>query len=236
MPEDFFRQGKLEMATEAFQAGPQVMLWGDCLANRIAVVALLLLMLIELADFLRTVPKIWDCVQMWRANIGLEHSISTARSRNNAAITVALGWILVADRYGIYPAAWIDSLAYGWSAAALLGVVIAYPLLRRIALLLCAPKRMHGDDLHALHKAMFTYFIPSGLIMMLTAGAMSVAGCRDALVCMVLQYELLVFWLFAIIRTAQILSSKQSILATILYLCGLEFLPAGAVVATAVLL
>ena len=78
MPEDFFRQGKLEMATEAFQAGPQVMLWGDCLANRIAVVALLLLMLIELADFLRTVPKIWDCVQMWRANIGLEHSISTA--------------------------------------------------------------------------------------------------------------------------------------------------------------
>ena len=225
MPEDFFRQGKLEMATEAFQAGPQVMLWGDCLANRIAVVALLLLMLIELADFLRTVPKIWDCVQMWRANIGLEHSISTARSRNNAAITVALGWILVADRYGIYPAAWIDSLAYGWSAAALLGVVI-----------LCAPKRMHGDDLQALHKAMFTYFIPSGLIMMLTAGAMSVAGCRDALVCMVLQYELLVFWLFAIIRTAQILSSKQSILATILYLCGLEFLPAGAVVATAVLL
>ena len=71
------------------------------------------------------------------------------------------------------------------------------------------------------------------LIMMLTAGAMSVAGCRDALVCMVLQYELLVFWLFAIIRTAQILSSKQSILATILYLCGLEFIPAAVLITAA---
>lgn len=236
MLQDFFTKGQLEMPQELGLAQEIVVGWGDCMANKIAMVVFIALVLIDLADMLRTMPKIWDCISLWRANLGLEHSLSTARSRNNSALVMSIGWVLLMDCYGIYPAKWLQNLGYGWSAAATAGVLIVFLALRRLCFQAFKPKRMNGEELRAVHNAMITYFIPQSILMLCSAGILNIIGADSSLICMIIRYEIAACWIFDAMRTGQILSGKVSSLATILYLCGLELLPASVLVATALLL
>ena len=58
----------------------------------------------------------------------------------------------------------------------------------------------------------------------------------DSVIRTVLLVEMIPMWLLALVRIAQILGGRFSGLESFLYLCGLEIVPAAAVVASAVLL
>ena len=236
MLQDIFTQGTLEMSDAPVAAAVRAIRWGDVLSNRILAVVVIGAVLLDLSDLMQIFPKIMDCIRRWKANIGMEHSLSVARSRNISAMIWAAAFCLAADRLDLYPARWMDRIPAGWTVAAMFGIALAYVLVRKILSLVAMPRRLGAEKSQAAHCAIYTYFIAFAVAALCTMGIMMVLHSPEESVRSVILWMFAAFWLLSFVRTAGILASQYGVLTTFLYLCALEILPAGLVVASAVFL
>lgn len=235
-PSDIFIQGKLEMSAVPVQEAAQVMLWDDFLLNRVLVVAAVLIGIAGLRDLLRLLPELLYCFSRPRASVSLEYNTSVVRMRNTAALISILPFCLLADRFGLFrPELW-SAVPEEWSAPATVGVFLAYLLLRTVCSALIRPPRLSGTAADAVRRSPWNYFILLTLLMLLTAGLLYIFRPSDTVVRITLYAETALFFLLSLLRSGQILASGFSGLTTILYLCGLELLPAAALAACAVFL
>lgn len=235
-PSDIFIQGKLEMSAVPVQEAAQTMLWNDFLLNRVLVVAAVLIGIAGLRDLLRLLPELLYCFSRPRASVSLEYNTSVVRMRNTAALISILPFSLLADRFGLFrPELW-SAVPEEWSAPATVGVFLAYLLLRTVCSALIRPPRLSGTAADAVRRSPWNYFILLTLLMLLTVGLLYIFRPSDTVVRITLYAETALFFLLSLLRSGQILASGFSGLTTILYLCGLELLPAAALAACAVFL
>lgn len=233
---DIFIQGKLEMSAVPVQEAAQAMLWDDFLLNRVLVVAAVLIGIAGLRDLLRLLPELLYCFSRPRASVSLEYNTSVVRMRNTAALISILPFCLLADRFGLFrPELW-SAVPEEWSAPATVGVFLAYLLLRTVCSALIRPPRLSGTAADAVRRSPWNYFILLTLLMLLTVGLLYIFRPSDTVVRITLYAETALFFLLSLLRSGQILASGFSGLTTILYLCGLELLPAAALAACAVFL
>ena len=235
-PSDIFIQGKLEMSAVPVQEAAQTMLWNDFLLNRVLVAAAVLIGIAGLRDLLRLLPELLYCFSRPRASVSLEYNTSVVRMRNTAALISILPFCLLADRFGLFrPELW-SAVPEEWSAPATVGVFLAYLLLRTVCSALIRPPRLSGTAADAVRRSPWNYFILLTLLMLLTVGLLYIFRPSDTVVRITLDAETALFFLLSLLRSGQILASGFSGLTTILYLCGLELLPAAALAACAVFL
>lgn len=235
-PSDIFIQGKLEMSAVPVQEATQAMLWDDFLLNRVLVVAAVLIGIAGLRDLLRLLPELLYCFSRPRASVSLEYNTSVVRMRNTAALISILPFCLLADRFGLFrPELW-SAVPEEWSAPATVGVFLAYLLLRTVCSALIRPPRLSGTAADAVRRSPWNYFILLTLLMLLSVGLLYIFRPSDTVVRITLYAETALFFLLSLLRSGQILASGFSGLTTILYLCGLELLPAAALAAYAVFL
>lgn len=235
-PSDIFIQGKLEMSAVPVQEAAQTMLWNDFLLNRVLVVAAVLIGIAGLRDLLRLLPELLYCFSRPRASVSLEYNTSVVRMRNTAALISILPFCLLADRFGLFrPELW-SAVPEEWSAPATVGVFLAYLLLRTVCSALIRPPRLNGTAADAVRRSPWNYFILLTLLMLLTVGLLYIFRPSDTVVRITLYAETALFFLLSLLRSGQILASGFSGLTTILYLCGLELLPAAVLAACAVFL
>lgn len=235
-PSDIFIQGKLEMSAVPVQEATQAMLWDDFLLNRVLVVAAVLIGIAGLRDLLRLLPELLYCFSRPRASVSLEYNTSVVRMRNTAALISILPFCLLADRFGLFrPELW-SAVPEEWSAPATVGVFLAYLLLRTVCSALIRPPRLSGTAADAVRRSPWNYFILLTLLMLLTVGLLYIFRPSDTVVRITLYAETALFFLLSLLRSGQILASGFSGLTTILYLCGLELLPAAVLAACAVFL
>lgn len=235
-PSDIFIQGKLEMSAVPVQEAAQTMLWNDFLLNRVLVVAAVLIGIAGLRDLLRLLPELLYCFSRPRASVSLEYNTSVVRMRNTAALISILPFCLLADRFGLFrPELW-SAVPEEWSAPATVGVFLAYLLLRTVCSALIRPPRLNGTAADAVRRSPWNYFILLTLLMLLTVGLLYIFRPSDTVVRITLYAETALFFLLSLLRSGQILASGFSGLTTILYLCGLELLPAAVLAAYAVFL
>lgn len=235
-PSDIFIQGKLEMSAVPVQEAAQTMLWNDFLLNRVLVVAAVLIGIAGLRDLLRLLPELLYCFSRPRASVSLEYNTSVVRMRNTAALISILPFCLLADRFGLFrPELW-SAVPEEWSAPATVGVFLAYLLLRTVCSALIRPPRLSGTAADAVRRSPWNYFILLTLLMLLSVGLLYIFRPSDTVVRITLYAETALFFLLSLLRSGQILASGFSGLTTILYLCGLELLPAAALAAYAVFL
>lgn len=235
-PSDIFIQGKLEMSAVPVQEAAQTMLWNDFLLNRVLVAATVLIGIAGLRDLLRLLPELLYCFSRPRASVSLEYNTSVVRMRNTAALISILPFCLLADRFGLFrPELW-SAVPEEWSAPATVGVFLAYLLLRTVCSALIRPPRLSGTAADAVRRSPWNYFILLTLLMLLTVGLLYIFRPSDTVVRITLYAETALFFLLSLLRSGQILASGFSGLTTILYLCGLELLPAAALAACAVFL
>ena len=229
--EEVFRSGTLEMSASPLSglaAGPA---WSDLPANRILAVAAIILTIISLPDLFRIAPHLGYAFSRSRGAAELEHSLGTARTRNAVALLFLLPFCLVADRYAPVRPAFLPQPSAAWSAPLTFGLFAGWLLVRRLCYALLRPRRMGAEAFAALRNNPYNYFIPLTVLMLLSCGCISLVGASDALVRTVLCWEIAVFALFCLFRSGQILNAHCSGFATIMYLCGLEIIPAAAYVA-----
>lgn len=226
--------GTLHLPVSPEASSPLV--WSDVTVNRILVVAALILFFVILRDFLRLLPLLTGAIVRSRANIEIEHSVSQARNRNRCAMAMLPVLALLMDRYGLYPAEFLQALPAEWRVAACFGVLAACVLLRYLVSLFVQRRKLDGESRLAVHCALYNYFLAFMPLMLLTVGVLWIFRAPDSVYRMALWVELIACVCLALLREWQILASKYSPLQTFLYLCALEALPLACLVVPAVLL
>lgn len=231
---DIFKSGNLGMSSEPLRAMVPEAAWSDVLVNRIIIVVAVALVLLALKEIVNFVPEAWYCLKRARGSVNLEHSISTARSRDIIALINVLPFCLLVDYFGIIR---IPGLPAWLGAASVACVLAVYLLLRRIAYALCKLRRKFGYEIAvAAHRVIYTFFIILTWVILATLGVMHLFDIDKELIRKIVIIETAVLYLLSFIRTGQILTQKCSGISTILYLCALEILPTSLLVAGAMLL
>lgn len=233
---ELFRQGRLEMSAAPLPELQSPAEWNDLLLNKIAIVLSVVLVLIYLKDIIRLIPPLLYALDRKRGGESLEYNVSAARMRNTVALIYTLPFCLIADYCGAYRPGFWSMVPPEWSSAATLGVMLAYFLLRRLCYAAIRPGKMSAESLATLKHSLYNYFIALVSVAVPTIGILPLFSVREDIISTVFLALTGLAFAFATVRAWQILKSRRSPLPTILYLCGLEILPAAAVVASAVLL
>lgn len=226
--------GTLHLPTSPGALPPAV--WADATVNRILVVVMLAAALQVLRDYLRLWPLLTGCLVRSRGNVEIEHSLGMARSRNRCGL-VGLGILaLLADRYCLYPAAFLTELAPGVRTAALLGVLVGYLLLRGILAGVFRKAKLDSEARAAASRALWNYYLAVLPLMLLSVAVFWLFHVVNDTARIVLWAELFVVLAFTLFREEQILKGKYFVLQTFLYLCGLELIPLATLIAVAAVL
>ena len=128
MLEEVFKSGRLEMSATPLADLADAGAWGDLTVNRILAVVAVGLMILSLPDLLRLVPHLLYSFDRSRGSVELEHSLGTARTRNVAALSFALPFCLLLDRYALVRPRFWEHIPASWSAPAVLGLLAAFRL------------------------------------------------------------------------------------------------------------
>lgn len=233
---ELFKQGRLEMSAAPLPELQSPAEWNDLLPNKIAIVLSVVLVLVYLKDIIRLIPPLLYALDRKRGGESLEYNVSAARMRNTVALIYTLPFCLIADYCGAYRPGFWSMVPPEWSSAATLGVMLAYFLLRRLCYAAIRPGKMSAESLTTLKHSLYNYFIVLVSVAVPTIGILPLFSVREDIISTVFLALTGLAFAFATVRAWQILKSRRSPLPTILYLCGLEILPAAAVVASAVLL
>lgn len=236
MLEDIIKPGTLEMSAVPVPPSGIGLAWGDLLVNRLLVVAAVFLFLITFRDIIRILPDLLGCIDRARANVSLEHSLNVARTRNMVAWETALAFCLLIDRFDLYSPDFWQAIPDQWSTPATIGILLAFLIIRHLLFILLKPVRISQEGANTIHHTPYNYFIISTAVLLATAGLMAVFHCPDHVIRSVLLWETAGLYFLTLVRTGQIISYYCSTFATFLYLCGLELLPAGLLIASVVAL
>ena len=208
--------------------------WTDWPAHGWMLVASAFILLLFLPETGKLLPALTGCLARSRGNLEIEHSVSNARSRNHIARAFWLVFLVMADRYRLYSPSFIAPWSEVWlRIGELAGVSAVYLLLRYIlhaVLLQIGHRRLHFETRSAIRRGLYNYFICFVLLALVSICILCIFNASDGVCRNVIWAELALLWLVALVREGQILQSNFSGLTTILYLCGLEILPAGALV------
>ena len=232
-----FTSGKLEMSERFTEGFPeQALTWSDFPVNTALLVLATFLLLISIKVFLGIAPLLLDSLTRWKACVNIDASVQLKNDRNTLAVFATLLMALVADRYHFFSAGILDNVPEEWSSPVTLGIIIVWLLVRHLCFYFCSLKAPRPETFRTAHKSFFNYWILATLLLALTAGVISFTNIPDATGRSILLYELAVMYLIAILRKSQILLSYCGPLTTFLYLCALEFIPTGALIAGCILL
>ena len=201
----------------------------------VLVIVSVLLGIVLLKRFIQFFPYMADCVLRARGSLALEKSVRTSTDRDILGVALLLPADLLMYRYRLYDPAFLQGLSPNMYMLSLLGVLLAFVLLRLALYLLMKPRR-RNDIYRLAHKADYTYFVLLMLLLLFTVGILSLTPCNDLTVRRFIYIETIAVYAVFLLRKAQILSMSCNPLRTFLYLCGLEFLPTSLLVLSAVLL
>lgn len=236
MLEDLLNGSILEMSRTPFESSAAVWAWGDCLANRILVLVAVVLCFFFIRDFLMLVPSLIAALDRAKASVSIEHSLGLARDRNRVALVLALPFCLMVDRYLLYSPKYLSFFSKDYSALIIIAVLIVFLFIRQLAFWIFHPKRISGEVADTVHHAPFNFFIGLVVVMLVSVGILTLCHCPDNAVRVVLLVEIAASYFFTLIRLIQILNYNCNVFVTFLYLCTLEILPTGILVASAIVL
>jgi hypothetical protein len=205
------------------------------LSVSILVLVFVVLMIVLLPTFMQLVPYVADSFLRARGSSALENSVRVSRDRNTVALVMLLPAQLLIFRYRLYNPdflAWKDGDVRIWLIAAAFGV---YLLARILVYVLLKPRRRY-EAYQTAHHASYTFFILMVLLMLVTAGAMSVFKAPDLAIRNVLYIECVLVYFVFLVRRSQILALSCNHFRTFLYLCALELIPTAALIVSALML
>ena len=210
--------------------------WDEIPINRNLIVAMVLIGLLGLKEVFNLMPALLDIFSHTKASMWLEYNKSAVRRRDIVAMLCIVPFCMLVDRFELYcPIFWII-IPPEWRVVASLAVFIIYIGMREIfGLLLALFSRDHLSK-SIVRNGIKNYFILLCIVSLISAGVLTGLRLDDVVVRICLYVEITCIYLMFLIRSVEILKATSSSFATILYLCGMEILPATVLVGSAVFL
>ena len=208
----------------------------DSLPVTIIIIITTILLIASLRRIVELAPSIAGCALRWKENMNLEDSVLLSISRDRLYLILILPFcILVSDR-GLYSPGFIQGLPPVYGFAATTGIFLLYLMLRKASAWCFRGRKVNIKTYTFATRTFRTFFIITAAITLVTSGIMSVADVPDDTARAVLLCETAFIYMLSILRETQIFGHSCSLISAILYLCALEFLPTGILVATAIVL
>jgi len=182
------------------------------------------------------IPSMLSCMTRWKEAFNLEYSTKLSRDRDIVFTVLIMPFCLITNRYRIYSPSFTENLSHDTCLLVTVGATMAYIVLRAALFYLLKGKKVNPTAYTAAGKTFPTFFCAATLTCLLTGGLLSFSGLEDSIVKTVLLHILGAFYLLLVVRKIQIFSHSCKVLTTILYLCILELLPTGLLVASALIL
>ena len=202
--------------------------------NALALISILVVMIL-LRTIVEILPSVLACLVRWKENINIESSVRLSRDRDFSAIAMIIPFCLTAFKFRIYDPRLISVLPDKTRLWAVIGVFVAYTLIRKAASMLIHPRRVPQKTLAASEKSANTFFIFLTLTLLLVGSLCSFWGASlNAIRLTSVWLSALIYGLY-LVRKLQIFTSSCSLFAAFLYLCALEILPTGILVVSDVI-
>lgn len=206
-----------------------------CLPDILSV-ASAILCVIFLKRLYCALPSMVACLFRWKEALNLEYSVGISRDRNLFFILMVIPMSVLLDRYSVYSPDFLDFIPSGYGVVGIFACLSGYILLRSFLFRTARGKKMQKEAYVAAGGLFKSFFSVATLLLIVVAGVLSRAGVQDGTVRTIILCVLSVFWLILLLRKGQIFAHTCTIFSTILYLCTLEIVPTGLLVASAMLL
>ena len=207
--------------------------WGSSVLNMVAVSMAVIAFIFYMNRLLGLVPYLFDGILRSSPLANIEASVRLTRDRNALAGIAVFALCLLASRYDVYDADFLVIFQPGIKTLVVTGVLLGALLLRVALVHLCAPRRR--DNYIFAASTLYDFLIVGALLCGIAAGLLAIFGANDTAIRTVMIYVSGLVWGLFLIRRTQILGGSCSLPMTILYVLILEIIPAGALVASAIL-
>ena len=195
----------------------------------------LLLVISLLKRLVNMFPSLLACMVRWKENINIQSSIRTSTDRDILAISMIIPFCLTAFRFRMYCPAWLDGMGQGGRLGATIGIFLTYIAMRAACRYFFRFHSTPSSVYKAATDSVRTYFILFVLLLMAVGSIMTVAGAPLTTVRGAMFWISGAMYLVFIVRKTQIFLSSCSFFVSFLYLCALEILPTGVLLASAVI-
>lgn len=205
-------------------------MWYDTLAliSTIIVIALL-------RRLVSIFPSLMACLLRWKENINLQVSLKMRTDRDILTCALFIPFCLTVFRFQIYSPGFMSGLGDCARLWCTVGITVGYTLVRIACRLLFRLHSTPTSIYKTANDSVRTYFIILTLILMTTGEILSFFNTP-------LEYiRTAMFWISGtiyvlfLVRKTQIFLTSCNLFASFLYLCALEILPTGVLIASAVI-
>lgn len=229
--EEAFKAGYLQMPTVPTADFQTTYPWAEYPVNTILVVASIVFFLFVLDSFLHCAPYVFRCCTMPRDNFRIEDSVPLVRSRNWTFFSTLLPFSLIASRYGFFDLDLIMEQPAEWKSLLVYAFFLLFILLRYIIYKIATPIRGNLEPYRVAHRSAMNFFIVYTILMLVTTAVLKLLNVDLSTAQQVFLWETAIIYILYLLVKTQIFASSYGLLRTFLYLCGLELLPAAALVA-----
>ena len=204
------------------------------LFNILALISFFIILLL-LKTLVGVFPSLLACLIRWKESVNLDASVQLGRDRDIMALTMVLPFCLTVCRFNLYAPQWMESMGEAGRLGIITGIFIAFILLRKFMEHIWQPKKMNPKTYRTACKSAHTFFSILALLLLITGGVMSFLDAPGETIKTAMLWISATIYLLFILRKSQIFISSCSFFTTFLYLCALEIIPTGALVASAII-
>ena len=231
-----FKTSTLQLETHPVEQPVRDLPWQAEPVNSTAALIFIVLVMLNVRNFMETVPAAAQGLWHWRYNFKLESSIHLARARNICAVLCCIPFCLSANRYEFYAPVFLSAVPSWASMPITVAVGLGYYLLRLFLAWQFQPRRQGLEAYRVANRAYFSMFVLQTITILLIGMLLSMIGMDAVIMRKLCWMVLALFYGVFLVRKCQILSTFCNPFTTFLYLCALELIPSGLLAASAVLL
>ena len=204
------------------------------LFKTLALISLLIALLL-LKTMVGVFPSLIACLTRWKESVNLDASVQLSRNRDITALALVIPFCLTVTRFRLYDPHFMVGLNDNGRLAVTIGILIGWMLLRTFLEHLLRPRTGNPKAYGTARKAAYTYLCILTLLLMLTGGIMAFVDAAPETIKTAMLWISATIYAVLLLRKTQILISSYSFFASFLYLCALEIIPTGALVASAII-
>lgn len=204
------------------------------LFKTLALISLLIALLL-LKTMVGVFPSLIACLTRWKESVNLDASVQLSRNRDITALALVIPFCLTVTRFRLYDPHFMVGLNDNGRLAVTIGILIGWMLLRTFLEHLLRPRKGNPKAYGTARKAAYTYLCILTLLLMLTGGIMAFVDAAPETIKTAMLWISATIYAVLLLRKTQILISSYSFFASFLYLCALEIIPTGALVASAII-
>ena len=190
----------------------------------------------SLRRIINLVPSLVGCIIRWKENTNLEDSTKLCLSRDYIYYILLIPFCLILYRFRIYNPEFLSDIPDFYRFLCTTGIFLIFLFLRQIMQKFIRFGKISEKNFGTAANSFKTYFVILVTLLLISLGILELADLPEIISKTVLTYEIISIYLLFIFRKTQIFINSCSLLSGILYLCALEFLPTGILVASAIVL